>query len=81
MVRLYWTKNKETGKVIDPFRFKKNCELKVQKLNEEAGYEKYELSYEDVSVSQFPEWSWYWSYKTEEIEYKAIFEGIIPEDD
>ena len=26
ILRLYWTKNKETGKYGDPFRFKKNCE-------------------------------------------------------
>ena len=81
MVRLYWTKNKETGKNIDPFRFKKNCELKVKQLNKEAGYEKYELSYEDVSVNNFPEWSWYWSYKTEKIEYNAIFKFIPPKED
>lgn len=80
MVRLYWTKNKETGKVIDPFRFKKNCEIKIKKLNKEAGYKKYELFYEDVSVNNFPEWSWYWAHKTERIEYKVVFKGVILED-
>lgn len=81
MLRLYWTKNKETGKYGDPFRFKKNCERMVKKLNKDVGYEKYELSYEDVSVNNFPEWSWYWSYKTEKIEYNAMFKFIPPKED
>ena len=59
---------------------RKTVNVLVKKLNKDVGYEKYELSYEDVSVNNFPEWSWYWSYKTEEIEYNAIFKFIPPKD-
>ena len=79
MLRLYWSV--ANGYHIQPFRYKKNAELWIKQQNEKLGKEVYTLGFEDCKVTDFPEWSWYWSYKTEEIEYKAVFEGVIPEDD
>ncbi len=79
MLRLFWAD--ANGYHIHPFRYKKNAELWIKQQNEKLGKEHYTLGFEDCKVTDFPEWSWYWSYKTEEIEYEAVFEGKIPEDD
>ena len=82
MVRIWNVVHKKTG-TIDTFRFKQNAEAKLAQYREMGygGIDNLYIESQDVQISDFPEWSWFWDYNTPEREYRASILCIIDQDE
>lgn len=70
MVSLYWITAKDTGRIL-AFRFKENAEKKLELVykNREDS-DRFYIETVDTTISELPEWSWFWELNTPEKEYK-----------